>query len=131
MTYIEKISFTDISACDLLPLLTERIQQAGLVNGICSIQSLCPECCILVTEPDDRAIQDILDDYTRIIPSTVDYLSDRDPRLNAAYTKCSLIGANRDIPVEDGKLLLGSHQNVYLLNLYGCGDKEIAITFIS
>lgn len=131
MTFIEKISFADVSALDLLPLLNEKIQKTGFTSGICSIQALCPECCILSTDPDARAIEDVLDDFKRIIPSTVDYLSDKDPQLSAAYMKCNLIGSNRDIPVEDGKLLLGEHQGIYLLNLYGHGEKETAITFIS
>ena len=131
MTTIEKISFADVSAIDLLPLLNRKMQEAGITSGICSIQALCPECCVLAADPDPRAIEDVLDDFKRVIPATADYQSDKDPRLTAAYTRCSIIGSNRDIPVEEGRLLLGGRQGLYLFNFYGSGEKEVAVTFIS
>ena len=130
MTFIEKISFSNQQTFDLLPLINRKLQQNHLQHGICSILSLSNDCCILSTEPDARAIEDILDDFKRIIPATIDYLSDKDPHLCAAYTKSSLIGSNRDIPIKDGKLYLGTHQGLYLLNFLGTGVKEVAITFI-
>ena len=78
---------------------------------------------------DPGTDEDMLDAFERMIPR-LRYRHPHDPGHAPDHILSSLIGASLTIPVEDGKLKLGTWQRIILVELDGPREREISVSFI-
>ena len=106
--------------------IRKTIQMTNLKNGIVNVFTLHTTTGITINEDDTKLEQDIARFMVKLVPEDDSYAHHRffrkDGRMavNAySHIRASLLGANVTIPLQDGALVLGSRQNIYLVDLDG------------
>jgi secondary thiamine-phosphate synthase enzyme len=79
---------------------------------------------------DPNAMRDFLADLERLLPSHQDYYRHYEGN-SAAHFKASMMGSSVTIPVERGRLQLGTWQGIYLCEFDGPRTRRVQIKFIS
>ena len=110
--------------------ITEDVRRAaeasGLKNGFVNVFTLHTTTAITINEDDPKLEEDIARYMVKTVPEDDSYAHHRffrkDGRMavNAySHIRASLLGANVTLPLQDGSLVLGSRQNIYLVELDG------------
>ena len=102
------------------------VEASGLKNGIVNVFTLHTTTGITINEDDPKLEEDIARYLVKAVSEDDSYAHHRfyrkDGRMavNAySHIRASLLGANVTIPLQDGSLMLGSRQNIYLVELDG------------
>ena len=110
------------------------IQKTGLKNGIVNVFTLHTTTGITINEDDAKLEEDIARFMVKLVPDDDSYAHHRffrkDGRMavNAySHIRASLLGANIAIPLQDGNMLLGSRQNIYLVDLDGPQTRGLVV----
>ncbi len=114
--------------------ITDRVQSAvnaaGIQDGICYL--FCPHTTagIILNENWDASVQhDLGVGLNRISPSRPEY---RHGEGNSpAHLKSSLVGAAQFVPVENGQLVLGRWQGIFLADFDGPRTRKIYVKVIA
>jgi secondary thiamine-phosphate synthase enzyme len=122
-------------AREVLVDITQRIQRAltdtwPTLDGLVSIFIPHTTAAVTINEGADPSVaRDMVDGLSRFIPRDTGY---RHVEGNSdAHIKASLLGSQVMIPVERGRLLLGTWQAVYLAEFDGPRTRSVWITAIA
>jgi secondary thiamine-phosphate synthase enzyme len=101
------------------------IDQAGVRDGVIHLWSLHTTCAITVNEGADPDVRrDIVVNLRRVHPRDGDY---RHAEGNSdAHIKTALVGPGETLLIEDGRLVLGTWQKVFLAEWDGPRRREVA-----
>ena len=101
------------------------IDQAGVTDGVIHLWSLHTTCAITVNEGADPDVRrDIVVNLRRVHPRDGDY---RHAEGNSdSHIKTALTGPGETLLIEDGKLVLGTWQKVFLCEWDGPRRREVA-----
>jgi len=109
------------------------IEQTSIRDGVVNISSLHTTAGLLINETQGALLSDIASMFEQIIPRAVYYkhndplLSDCDRKNADAHLRAILAGYHISIPIIDGKLQLGTWQNVLLAEFDGPNDRSVHI----
>jgi len=109
------------------------IEQTSIRDGVVNISSLHTTAGLLINEAQGALLSDIASMFEQIIPRAVYYkhndplLSDCDRKNADAHLRAILAGYHISIPIAEGKLQLGTWQNVLLAEFDGPNDRSINI----
>ena len=117
MTFnISTKGFTDI--IDITPRIEKEVEKSGTKEGICLVFVPHSTCAITTIEYEDGLIRDLRRVLENIVPMSPDYEHCKKwgdcngyAHIRAALMKPSLI-----IPIEDEKLVLGTWQQIVLID---------------
>lgn len=109
---------------DITAQVERALREFGPITGACLLYVPHTTAGITLNENADPAVkEDILDALTRLVPSSLEY---KHVEGNAhAHIQSSLIGHSVVIPVEDGKLQLGTWQGVLFCEFDGPREREV------
>jgi secondary thiamine-phosphate synthase enzyme len=113
--------------------VTQKVQDVvaliGIKAGICQVFVPHTTAGIIVNEhADPSVVEDIAGCLDRLIPASVNY---RHREGNApAHIKASLVGNSLTLVVEDGKLMLGTWQGIFLCEFDGPRRRRMVINII-
>lgn len=116
--------------------ITERVRdiakRSGVRTGFCHVMALHSTAAIVVNETTDPNIgRDVIAALGRIVPTKADWLHDlRDDNAHS-HIKASLLGSSETIPMQDGELVLGTWQGVWLFEFDGPRERSISVRFSS
>jgi len=102
----------------------------GSGDGICLVTCLHSTACIYVNENESGLRQDVLDMLDRIVPQG-GWAHDRIDNNARAHLKSTLIGMSSAIPLRDGRLLLGTWQQIFFAEFDGPRKRRVAVTVVS
>lgn len=109
------------------------VEQSPVRNGVVQISSLHTTAGLLLNEVQHALLSDVTTMFERLAPREV-YYQHNDPRLsdcrrkNAdAHLRAVIVGHSLSIPVVDGKLKLGTWQQVLLTEFDGPNNRQIHI----
>lgn len=110
---------------DFTGQIQDRIDEAGVDNGVIHLWSLHTTCAITVNEGADPAVRrDIVVNLRRIFPRDGDY---RHAEGNSdSHLKTAMTGPGQTLLIEDGRLVLGTWQKVFLAEWDGPRSREVA-----
>ncbi len=115
--------------CDITGQVKEAVAQSGVREGVCVVCSKSPTAGVLVTSFwDPLGHEDILDDLERIFPPRTNYAWQGAPEAAAAHSAAALCGRPLDFIIQEGELVLGHSQGIYLLDPMGGQDIPYAVT---
>ena len=108
----------------------ERLLPSGSSAGICVLFTQHTTCGLTINENADPDVKhDMLLFLRESIPQY--YKGFRHFEHNSdAHIKSSLMGSSVTIPFENGKLLLGRWQGIYLCEFDGARERKILVTLI-
>ena len=122
----------DRECIDLTGPVASIVGKSGVQRGICQIYSLHATASIIVNENADPNIGvDLLTALESAVPRRANWLHDRIDDNAQSHILASILGASETIPVEDGKLLLGTWQAIMLVELDGPRrERRVAVQVI-
>lgn len=110
------------------------LEESGVKNGLVHVYTTHTTTGLTINEDEPGLEQDIPEFLSKLIPEEGDYLHHhyyaKDGRMavNAwAHIRACLLGSHLTIPVDEGRLLIGFRQNIYLVELDGPQRRRIVI----
>jgi len=110
---------------DLTRSVEEIVSESKVERGLCLVHASHATAAIVCNENESGLVQDILRKVREIFPPGAGYLHDRIDDNASSHVASALIGASRTFPVEDGRLVRGTWQNIFLLELDGPRTRRI------
>ncbi|MFN0121052.1 MAG: secondary thiamine-phosphate synthase enzyme YjbQ [Blastocatellia bacterium] len=107
------------------------VEQAGIRDGQVQIASLHTTAGILLNETQGALLQDMASMFEQLVPRGIYFkhndplLSDCDRKNADAHLRAVLTGLNITVPIVDGKMKLGTWQNIVLAEFDGPGARRI------
>ena len=105
----------------------ERVVRAsGVSDGVAHVFALHTTAGITINEnADPTVVQDLLEALERAVPRDASY---RHSEGNSpAHVKSSLMGCCQTVPVEDGKLVLGTWQGIFFCEFDGPRSRKVGV----
>jgi secondary thiamine-phosphate synthase enzyme len=117
---------------DLTAQVAEIVRRSGVRRGLCQVYSLHSTASIIVNENADPNIGiDLLTALDRAVPRRAGWLHDRIDDNAQSHILAAILGPSETVPVEDGKLLLGTWQTILLVELDGPrAERRVAVQLI-
>jgi secondary thiamine-phosphate synthase enzyme len=111
---------------DITGMLEAEINETEIKSGTCHVYVPHTTAGVTINEGADPSVQvDILSTLERLIPQDVHYLHAEGN--SDAHVKSSLVGVFLYIPIEEGKLALGTWQSVYFCEFDGPRHRRVAL----
>lgn len=137
---VEKLFVNSKKPTELIRITDEvrrAVQMTGLKNGIVNVFTLHTTTGITINEDDAKLEGDIARFMVKLVPEDDSYAHHRffrkDGRIavNAySHIRASLLGANVTVPLQEGSLVLGSRQNIYLVDLDGPQARGLVVQVV-
>lgn len=105
---------------DITSQVNELVAKSKVENGICNVFVTHATAAIIINENHDPNICiDLLNALNKVFPDKAGYLHDRIDGNAGAHIKAAILGPSETIPIENGKLKLGTWQSLMLVELDG------------
>lgn len=126
---IEVSTKTRQQLVEVTSAIRERVRRSGVKKGVCLIHVPHTTAGIILNENADPSVaRDILNTLNRLIPVEGDY-SHLEGNAHA-HVKASIVGHNAILFIEDGELILGTWQGVFLCEFDGPRRRRILLKII-
>ena len=101
-------------------------------NGnACLVYSKHTTASIIINENDDSKVgEDILHSLDELVPRNNGWKHRCDKDNAHAHVKSSFLGPSKLIPIKNGKLELGRWQGIFLVELDGPREREVAVNIL-
>ncbi len=118
---------------DITQDVRKIVENGKVKEGTVTIFNPHVTCAVCINEHDTELWEDLLEAYQKLAPLKGNY------RHNAKYSGIqgeqnthahilnTLIGASVNLPVRDGKLILGTWQSVLFVELDGCRRRKLTV----
>ncbi|MCH7886354.1 MAG: YjbQ family protein [Candidatus Marinimicrobia bacterium] len=106
-----------------------ELKRAEIKSGICTVYVPHTTAGITINEGADPAVaRDMVMELNKIVPLQDEYAHAEGN--SAAHIKTSLFGSSVQIPVEEGRLSLGTWQSVFLCEFDGPRNRRVIVQVI-
>jgi secondary thiamine-phosphate synthase enzyme len=107
--------------------ITDKVLNLIEGNALACLVFVAHTTCAITTADIDL---DLLDAVWEMIPK-LNYRHPHDPSHVPAHLASSIIGPSVTVPVENGKLILGTWQRIILVELDGPRERQLVITSLT
>lgn len=115
---------------DLTADVRRAVKEAGVMRGMCHLYAPHTTAAITINENADPNVRrDMLEGLLRAVPLWDESL--RSEGNMTAYILSSLLGVSHSVPVENGKLTLGSWQAIYLCEFDGPRSRTVLLQIMA
>jgi len=103
---------------DITPMIQRGLEQSGISNGICTVFVPGSTAGITSIEYESGVVQDLQDAISRMAPENIRYRHDArwGDGNGHSHVRAALLGASFSVPVVDGEPLLGTWQQIVLID---------------
>ncbi len=113
---------------DVTLQVADIVQKADIQEGLCSVYVPHATAAMIVNENDDPQIgQDLLNALDKLVPEGV-WLHDTVDENGASHLKATILGPSETIPIQRGRLALGTWQAIMLVDFDGPRDRTVIVT---
>lgn len=112
---------------DITGTVEETVLRSEVKNGLCIIHSVHSTTAIIVNEREAGLAKDIVKKVQQDFPKDAGWLHDRVDDNADAHLASSFIGSTRILPVQNGRVVRGIWQNIFLLELDGPRNRGITV----
>jgi len=95
------------------------VSESKVEEGLCLVHASHATAAIVCNENENGLVHDILQKVKEMFPPGAGYLHDRIDDNASSHIASAFIGASRTFPVQAGRLVRGTWQNIFLLELDG------------
>ncbi len=115
---------------DVTDLIARKIQESGVRSGVCMVYIPHTTAGITVNEGADPAVmEDFLSTLDRLVPWKSSYKHSEGNA--AAHIKSILVGGSAHMIIENGRLMLGTWERIFLCEFDGPRTRKIRIKIMS
>jgi len=105
---------------DITDKINEIVRKSKVKTGVCNVFVTHATAAIVINENyDPNVCVDFLNALNKAFPDHAGYLHDRVDNNAGAHIKAGVLGPGETIPIENGKLKLGTWQSIMLVELDG------------
>lgn len=115
---------------DITDLVSKTISDVSFEKGLCHLFLKHTTGALSVADLDPGTDLDMLDAFEEMIPK-LNYRHPHDPSHVPDHILSALIGPDVVLPVENGKLVLGTWQSVVLFEFSGPRKRNVRISLLS
>lgn len=113
---------------DITRRVAEAVARSSVSEGTCMVYVPHATAAVVINESaDPNLCDDLLDALGRLVPEGV-WRHDRIDDNGAAHIKAAILGPSETIPVQNGRLLLGTWQAIMLVDLDGPRRRRVVVT---
>jgi len=114
---------------DITSQVQEVISRAGMKQGICQVYVPHTTAGVTINEnADPDVVRDMIATLEKLVPQSGSY---RHAEGNSdAHIKASMMGFSVTVPVEQGRLALGTWQGIYFCEFDGPRGRQVTVTLI-
>ena len=114
---------------DITNQVEEEVRKSNLKSGVCVVYVPHTTAAVTINETAAPTVrQDILMTLRKAVPDSLPYAHAEGN--SPAHVKSSLVGASITIPVEDGKLVLGTWQGVFFCEFDGPRRRQVYVKLL-
>ena len=103
----------------------EIVSNSNIKEGLCLVHASHATAAIICNENESGLIHDMLQKVKGLFPASAGYMHDRIDDNASSHIASAFIGASRTFPVNSGRLVRGTWQNIFLLELDGPRSRRI------
>jgi len=130
MAYSEtiKLKIKSQDFVDITDKIEEIVKRSEIQNGICTIFSVGGTSSVIINENEPMLIQDLKDSLEKVAPEEEIYHHAE----NAfSHVKSAFLGGSQTIPIKAGKVVLGTWQNIMVINFdVDDREREVVVTIV-
>ncbi len=119
-----RVEFKDITS-----FVQRVVTESGAQSAICFLFVPHTTAAILINENDDPALQKDLDNFLKALAPRDGAYHHNDGNCDA-HLKAAVIGNSKSLLVEDGRLVLGRWQGIFLCDFDGPRRRELKIKIV-
>lgn len=121
MVVSKRIGFHTQGDCDIIditPQVEMLVAESGITNGTVTIFVTGSTAGITTIEHEPGLISDLKDMWERLVPKSIRYAHDSrwGDGNGYSHTRASLLGASLVVPFNEGRMTLGTWQQIVLLD---------------
>ncbi|OGD35916.1 MAG: hypothetical protein A2V45_06095 [Candidatus Aminicenantes bacterium RBG_19FT_COMBO_58_17] len=114
---------------DITRQVEEEVRKSNLKSGICVVYVPHTTAAVTINENADPTVrQDLLMSLRKAVPDSLPYAHSEGN--SPAHVKSSLVGASITIPIEDGRLVLGTWQGVFFCEFDGPRHRHVYVQLL-
>ena len=114
---------------DITRQVEEEVRKSDIKSGICVVYVPHTTAAVTINENADPTVrQDILMTLRKAVPDSLPYAHAEGN--SPAHVKSSLVGSSITIPIEDGKLVLGTWQGVFFCEFDGPRRRQVYVKLL-
>ena len=115
---------------DVTKRVRAEVKSSGIENGICLVSCGHTTGAVTINENTDPDVQtDILNALERAVPRDAKYYKHEEGNAHA-HAKAVLVGFSATMPVQAGRLLLGTWQAVFFCEFDGPRNRKLTVTVV-
>ena len=111
--------------------ITSKVEELVEGDGIAIIYTPHTTTALIINEAESGLIEDIINILQKLIPTGAGYKHDRVDDNADAHLRACILGNSLVIPVENGKLMLGTWQRILFVELDGPRRRRVYVKVIS
>ena len=117
---------------DITEGVKDLVRKSGIDDGIVTVFARGATAAIMIQENWDNSVQnDVITLLNKLIPSGI-WEHDKQDNNGDSHLKAGIIGPSETIPIENGKMLLSTWQNIFFCEFDGPrSEREIAVKIIA
>lgn len=120
-----------VELIDITDRVVGQVLESGIQNGICVVSTRHTTTSIIINENESGLRSDILNMLDTLIPPSAGYMHDRIDNNADSHLRSILLGTSETIPIIDGRLVLGTWQRIFLVELDGPRKRTVNTTVIN
>ncbi len=111
-----RISTTGKSLQNITPKIEALIAESGIETGLCTIFLRHTSASLLIQEnADPDVLRDLANFMAKLVPESAQYIHDTEgPDDMPAHIRTALTHTSENIPINQGQLVLGTWQGIYI-----------------
>lgn len=98
----------------------------SIQSGVCTVYVPHTTCGIVINENDPGLVEDISSFFQSIVPEK-NYLHNRVDSNASAHLRAILAGPSKTIPIQNGRLALGTYQHIFLVEFDGPRKRTVIV----
>lgn len=107
------------------------VNESKIKNGMVFLNSLHNTAALVIQEDDSTIHRDLINTLENIVPLKGKYEHNYEGPENAtAHLKTNLLGSSLAIPLENGKLVLGTWQQIFFVELFEPRERGVVVTIM-
>lgn len=115
---------------DVTELISRKVSESGIQSGLCVLYVPHTTAGIMVNEGADPAVMiDVMGCLDKLIPLRGEYRHQEGN--SAAHIKAILVGGRTHLIIENGRLLLGTWERIFLCEFDGPRTRKIRVKMLS
>lgn len=129
-TYFQEIVFSTTKRFQLIDITREVddiVRKSGIRNGLCLVFAPHATAAIIANEHESGLMDDILTRIKEFIQPDRQWKHNIIDDNAHAHIGSALIGAERIFPVKDGRLIRGTWQNIFLVEMDGPRSRRYVV----